>query len=226
MRLVDDLVDEEGQNKDSRLQALKDFRLKTRLALAGRLADETHPVMSKLHIFSNIRPELFDAMMDGQESDLRFEQPQDFDALLKYCDQVASSVGELVLELLGEPRAELAQALGRSLQLLNICRDLREDFERGRIYLPRSWVAAPQPEWADNRREFLGALFKIQDELNTQLTRARQLEHELEKPISRTFVGLIRKAYDPWWQRLLSNPSQFLDPMPRLTWLERLRGLF
>jgi phytoene synthase len=57
-----------------------------------------------------------------------------------YCDRVASAVGRLSIKVFGmddEPGFRLAHHLGRALQLTNILRDIDEDAELGRLYLPR-----------------------------------------------------------------------------------------
>jgi len=62
-----------------------------------------------------------------------------------YCDRVAAAVGRLSVRAVGDasPAADqVAHALGRALQLTNILRDLQEDAERGRLYLPREWLDA------------------------------------------------------------------------------------
>jgi phytoene synthase len=56
-----------------------------------------------------------------------------------YCDRVAAAVGRLSTRIFGmdeKPGLELAHELGRALQLTNILRDLDEDAEMGRLYLP------------------------------------------------------------------------------------------
>jgi phytoene synthase len=60
-----------------------------------------------------------------------------------YCDRVASAVGRLSIKVFGmteEPGFTLAHHLGRALQLTNILRDLHEDAERDRLYLPSEWL--------------------------------------------------------------------------------------
>ncbi|MGC9199259.1 MAG: phytoene/squalene synthase family protein [Acidobacteriaceae bacterium] len=62
-----------------------------------------------------------------------------FDGLYRYCYLVASVVGLVCIRIFGytDPRAEeLAERTGIAFQLTNILRDVREDAERGRIYLP------------------------------------------------------------------------------------------
>lgn len=61
-------------------------------------------------------------------------------ALDKYCDHVASAVGRASVRIFGDSSAEamrVAHHLGRALQLTNIMRDLHEDAQRGRLYLPK-----------------------------------------------------------------------------------------
>ena len=57
-----------------------------------------------------------------------------------YCSRVASAVGHLSIHVFGD-RSDaahaVAESLGRALQLTNILRDLSEDADRGRLYLPR-----------------------------------------------------------------------------------------
>ena len=67
-----------------------------------------------------------------------------FDELYLYCYRVAGTVGLMTLPILGvsdgyteEQAAGPAEALGIALQLTNILRDVGEDLERGRIYLPQ-----------------------------------------------------------------------------------------
>src|SRR5437016_11089436 len=79
-------------------------------------------------------------MIDGVASDLEPRQIQTFDELYRYCYQVASVVGLTVIHIFGfdSPQAlELAEKCGIAFQLTNILRDVREDAENGRIYLPR-----------------------------------------------------------------------------------------
>jgi phytoene synthase len=85
-----------------------------------------------------------DALLDllaGVEMDVRGETYETFPELVTYCRRVAGSIGRLSLGIFGSPdrqRAEpLADDLGVAMQLTNILRDVREDLDRGRVYLPR-----------------------------------------------------------------------------------------
>ena len=88
-----------------------------------------------------LKREDFLAIVDGMEMDV----PQDIRApdlatLDLYCDRVASAVGRLSVRVFGLARDDgilLAHHLGRALQLTNILRDVDEDADIGRLYLPR-----------------------------------------------------------------------------------------
>jgi len=93
-----------------------------------------------------LRRDDFLAVIDGMEmdaaADIRAPSLAELDL---YCDRVASAVGRLSVRIFGTdlPAADrVAAALGRALQLTNILRDLKEDAERGRLYLPRELLAA------------------------------------------------------------------------------------
>jgi 15-cis-phytoene synthase len=84
-----------------------------------------------------------DALVDliaGVEMDVREQQYRSFDELVVYCQRVAGTIGRLCLAIFGssDPAAAspLAEDLGVAMQLTNILRDVREDLDRGRVYLP------------------------------------------------------------------------------------------
>ena len=89
----------------------------------------------------SLRKEDFLAVIDGMEMDAAQDiRAPDWATLDLYCDRVASAVGRLSVRVFGmnEPDGiALAHHLGRALQLTNILRDLDEDAEIGRLYLPQ-----------------------------------------------------------------------------------------
>ncbi|MCU1664355.1 MAG: 15-cis-phytoene synthase [Pseudonocardiales bacterium] len=92
----------------------------------------------------------FDELVDGVEADVAMDARSDtaacfydtFDDMVGYCRCVAGSVGRLCLGIFGsrpDPDAvRYADVLGIALQQTNILRDIREDLQNGRIYLPRA----------------------------------------------------------------------------------------
>lgn len=85
-------------------------------------------------------------LVDGCEMDVAGTTYQTVDDLVVYCRRVAGSIGRLSLAVFGaatQPGANaLADDLGVALQLTNILRDVREDGERGRVYLPAADAAS------------------------------------------------------------------------------------
>ncbi|MGW0889823.1 phytoene/squalene synthase family protein [Saccharopolyspora gloriosae] len=82
----------------------------------------------------------FDELIDGCEADVRGAEYTTFADLLHYCRCVAGSIGRLSLGVFGTGDRALAErradSLGVALQLTNILRDVREDHDNGRVYLP------------------------------------------------------------------------------------------
>jgi phytoene synthase len=91
----------------------------------------------------------FGELIDGCVADVRGTSYQTFDDLLYYCRCVAGSIGRLSLGIFGTGHdagpttqaIELADSLGVALQLTNILRDIREDRQNGRVYLPAEDLA-------------------------------------------------------------------------------------
>jgi phytoene synthase len=138
-REVDDTVDEIADTDIARTK-LSWWREEIQRTFHGIA---THPVgfalQSALQNF-DLHEEYFMEIIDGMAMDLdQFSYPE-FKHLALYCHRAASVVGLLSVEIFGyEHRKTLkyAENLGLALQLTNIIRDVREDAERGRIYLPQ-----------------------------------------------------------------------------------------
>ena len=87
----------------------------------------------------------FEDVIDGVAMDLDQARYATFDDLLQYCHRVASAVGVICLEIFGCRSLQARQYaldLGVALQLTNILRDLPEDLQRGRVYLPQEDLSA------------------------------------------------------------------------------------
>jgi phytoene synthase len=134
-RVVDDAADEGGDGA----AALAAWRAELGRALGGTA---THPVAVALGDTVRrfgVPARHLEEILTGVEMDLRRRRYETFDELRRYCYHVAAAVGLASLPILGcrsERSRAYAEALGVALQLTNILRDLAEDAERGRIYLP------------------------------------------------------------------------------------------
>jgi phytoene synthase len=144
-RRIDDIGDGTLPPED-KVAALQDARLAlSDLTAAG--ADD--PVLLALADVERNFPvpiAAFGELIDGCVADVRGTSYQTFEDLLHYCRCVAGSIGRLSLGIYGtsqdpEQAAELADSLGVALQLTNILRDIREDYQNGRVYLPSEDLA-------------------------------------------------------------------------------------
>jgi phytoene synthase len=82
------------------------------------------------------------ALVDGGLQDLEQRRYATFEELHGYCRKVAGAVGIACTAVYGADEPVLAETLGVSLQLINILRDVREDWELGRVYLPQDELAS------------------------------------------------------------------------------------
>lgn len=136
-RLIDDIVD---IDKDE--YAFEKFKADFLNFKNGEDIDK--PVWRALReVFNNydmsFKP--FEDMIKGQYMDLEFNQPLNQEELEEYCYYVASSVGLMILPILSSKHKEIEETaidLGKAMQLTNILRDIGEDYDNNRIYLPIS----------------------------------------------------------------------------------------
>lgn len=135
-RKADDIVDESADAK-----ALEQLRNELELFEQGNEPD--HPVWRALRVvFQTYEMDIdpFYDMIIGQEKDLAFEQPKTQQDLEDYSYYVAGSVGLMLLPLLTPYSAELqdkAISLGVAMQITNILRDIGEDLDNNRVYIPK-----------------------------------------------------------------------------------------
>lgn len=163
MRRADDLVDGSERGPGQTRQRIEAFRAATASALDGQPVENDPVLVALAHTATRFRlpAEHLHAMLDGQLDDLDIERYDTFDALRAYCQRVASSVGLLCMEIWGytDPAAPaLAVDRGIAFQLTNILRDFAQDYDGGRVYLPREDFAehrlAPEAlrQWSDPDR--------------------------------------------------------------------------
>jgi len=138
-REVDDVVDECKDEVIAR-QTLNWWRDEVSKLYKGQA---THPVTLALQDLLNdfnLAEEYLLEIIDGMEMDLDIHHYATFKDLTLYCYRAASVVGLLSAEIFGFNNRETlkyAHDLGMAFQLTNILRDVREDAERGRVYLPQ-----------------------------------------------------------------------------------------
>ena len=140
-RQADDIADEPGSDILPRLQA---WQAELDRCYEG---SPSHPITialaDSLRYFP-IPKDAFVALVDGCRQDLVKTRYADFAELLVYCDLVASSISDISLSIFGYSNPEATswgRNLSTALQLTNITRDIGDDLDRDRIYLPATELA-------------------------------------------------------------------------------------
>ena len=139
-RWADDIADEPSDSSTSVLDRLAAWQVELDATYAGR---PSHPITlalaDALQHFA-IPKSAFVALVDGCRQDMVKTRYETFDELLQYCDLVASSISDISLAIYGyrTPAAiDYGRNLATALQLTNVTRDVADDLDRDRIYLPQ-----------------------------------------------------------------------------------------
>lgn len=143
-RAVDDIADGTEAPAEKR-RGLSQWREEIDALYAGR---PRHPIARNLAEAVrrfDLKKQHFLEVIEGMEMDAAIDiVAPDLATFDLYCDRVASAVGRLSICVFGAPGAAgeaVAYSLGRALQTTNILRDIAEDAERGRLYLPAEFLA-------------------------------------------------------------------------------------
>jgi phytoene synthase len=228
-RRVDDIADgplpdEEKQAELKRLRAQLDASPGTDAVLVALTDARTR---------FPIPGDALHALIDGGIQDTEQKRYRDFEELLGYCRRVAGAVGRACVPVYGSNEFERAEILGVALQLINIIRDVPEDWTLGRVYLPQDELrrfgvdeediaeARRTPEWrelmafqAARARAYLADGMALLDHLDSR---------------SAACVAAFANLYRATLDRIEANAFDVFSGPPRLSPLTKLaiagRGL-
>jgi len=224
-RRTDEIMDSEeasNKSKDELSDNLDVWEENTKNVFKGEIKSELDAVLlDTIEKYpQSIQPYL--DMIEGQRMDLNKFRYKDFDELKLYCYRVAGTVGLMTQNVMGIDSAytsapwsampdpsEAAIALGIANQLTNILRDVGEDRQRGRIYLPQVDIE----KFNYSEEELLQGKINKQWKalMNFQLTRAREWFQKSEEGIK----WLSSDARWPVWTSLRLYRG-ILDSIERL----------
>lgn len=159
-RMVDDLVDESDGEQAEILATLARWEAELR----GEVPASSLPIVQVIRLAERYAIPLHTLLMmlDGARMDVAGAAIETMEDLRAYGVLVAGSVGMVLAHVLGanSPEAlEAARELGVAMQLTNIARDVGEDLGRGRLYLPRTLLAAAGLRPADLARRSMDPAF-------------------------------------------------------------------
>ncbi|MEL6302203.1 MAG: phytoene/squalene synthase family protein [Pseudomonadota bacterium] len=173
-RLADDLVDDGADDVDAVSELTRRLNLIYSRKPYDHAADRAMVHIAERYGMPKALPA---ALIDGFRWDVDGRHYETLDDLHGYAARVAGSVGAMMAVLMGVREAPvLARAcdLGSAMQLTNIARDVGEDAQRGRLYLPRDWMREAginpdrwleQPEFSEALGTVVARLLTVADEL-------------------------------------------------------------
>jgi 15-cis-phytoene synthase len=221
-RRVDDIADGQLPVDEKRAQLEQ-----LRLALAAPGRDAMSVALADARKRCAIPDSALHALVDGGLQDLDQTRYAHFDELRGYCTKVAGAVGVACVAVYGSDDVERAETLGIALQLINIIRDVREDWELGRVYLPQDELASfgvSEEDIAAGRMTSAWHPFmtfqaeRARAYLRDGLGLVRSLDTRSSLCVS-TFAGLYRATLD----RIEARGFDVFEGPPHLSTLTKLR---
>jgi 15-cis-phytoene synthase len=223
-REVDDVADDPALSDDVKRERLE--ALRARLdgdpgedAMLVALADARgrYPIPASALL----------ALIDGGLQDTVQRRYADFDDLAAYCRRVAGAVGVACVAIYGTDEPERAETLGIALQLINIIRDVPEDWHLGRVYLPQDELAAfgVSEEDIDAGRateEWQALMAHQAARARDHLADGRTLLRLLDRR-SAACVAAFANLYEATLDRIEAAGFDVFDGPPQLSRLTKLR---
>jgi phytoene synthase len=221
-RRVDDIADGQLPVDEKRAQL---EQLREALGVPGR--DAMSVALADARKRFPIPDPALHALVDGGLQDLDQTRYAHFEELRGYCTKVAGAVGVACVAVYGSDDIERAETLGIALQLINIIRDVREDWELGRVYLPQDELASfgvSEEDIAAGRMTSAWHPFmtfqaeRARAYLRDGLGLLRSLDTRSSLCVS-TFAGLYRATLD----RIEARGFDVFEGPPHLSTLTKLR---
>ena len=140
-RLGDDIADEGNHSKKERTEQIKYLKnyLK-KIELNQKINDSYFKILQILYIKYKFKINNLHRFINAFNEDINHQQYARFSDLIRYCDAAANPAGELILSLVKQDNKEnirQSNAICTALALINFAQGVVEDFDKGRIYIPK-----------------------------------------------------------------------------------------
>jgi phytoene synthase len=211
MRYCDDISDGSASRK-SKQEQLRAWRAQLDAVYAGTTQD--NPILPAFRDTVNnfsIPAQYFHWIIDGAEMDLDVARYETFQDLHKYCFNVASAVGLVCLQIFGysdERARQYAEQCGLAFQITNILRDVKEDAENGRIYLPMEDLRRFEYSPDELRRGVVDERFRAL--MQFEAKRAREYY-----AAARNLLPLVERSSRPALWAMIQIYERILDTIER-----------
>jgi len=223
MRLADDLADEAG-DAEAKEKTLQTFWRQTQQAIDPGLDDLVElpddllwPAVRDMVLRYELPEQYLRAMIDGQLLDQHKTRYAGFDELYDYCYKVASVVGLSCITIWGyeggEDTRQLSEWRGIAFQLTNILRDVLEDAERDRVYIPAEayelFEINPTMFTMGEKREALIGIRDLAERAAAYYEKSAPLDakvHSDGRPCLRAMTGIYRALL----KKIRKHPEQVL----------------
>ena len=232
-RYADEIVDAFGERSVGQRRAALDH-LNERLLIALDRGEAAEPVLAAVAdtaIRWQIPADTFNAFMHSMAMDLTVTEYQTYDDLHEYVYGSAAVIGLQMLPLLEPTDTEVCAAgamdLGIAFQLANFIRDIDEDLQRGRIYLPLTELAEHGVTRQSLQRRVVDD--DLRAALAEQISRVRKLSErakptiELLHPAVRDTIEAARVLYCGIADRVEAIDYQIFDQRAKVPTRQRLQ---
>ncbi|MBN2093636.1 phytoene/squalene synthase family protein [candidate division KSB1 bacterium] len=222
-RHADNLIDNPRNRSLAELLAEVNY-LEEEIKIAYRTGESEHPVIRAFILVAQkfgIKMEYPLDLLKGVRMDLEIKEYENFDDLYVFCYRVAGVVGLMMTSVLGyrtEEAFQYAEKLGIAMQLTNILRDIQEDKNMGRIYIPltelRQFGVKKQDIFNENFTDNVRNLIKFQvdrayryyQEANIGIPMLMRESQFAIYAASQIYRGILRKLeirdYNPFGGRI------------------------
>lgn len=139
-RIADDIADEGNLSEEERLIQLNEFEKNFGNLITGEYKSDYEMALHQTIKERELNPEHFINLLKAFKQDVLKKRYDSYDELLNYCSHSANPVGRLILELYGirdEQANKYSDKICTALQITNFLQDVKIDYRKGRIYLPR-----------------------------------------------------------------------------------------
>jgi phytoene synthase len=222
-RSIDDIADGDlpAEEKRTRLEELRTW-------LDADSADPVFVALRDARERFGISRDPLAALVDGGLQDTEQSTYADFAELRGYCEKVAGAVGLACVPVYGSDDTEHAMTLGIALQLINIIRDVDEDRQLGRVYLPQDELAAFGVEELAPSPEFRELMAFEAERARAHLAEGLRLLESLDRR-SALCVGTFAELYRQTLDRIEASGFDVFGEKTRLSTPRKLavvaRGL-